>query len=66
MTKKQYKVAADNLGEYSVLRHDGSIVLTEIERKAQAELFCDELNDLLEEIKDLKQFKEFVLFYLCR
>ena len=51
MTEKYYKVVADNLGEYSVLRPDDSIVSTEIQNKAEAELFCDELNELLKELK---------------
>ena len=55
MTKKEYKIITDNLGEYSVLRGDGSIVSTEIQNKAGAELFCDELNELLKEIEQLKQ-----------
>lgn len=55
MTGKEYKIITDNLGEYSVLRPDGSIVSTEIQNKARAELFCDELNELLKEKDELKQ-----------
>ena len=54
MTEKQYKIINDNLGEYSVLRPDGSIVSTEIQNKAEAELFCDELNELLKESEELQ------------
>lgn len=54
MTKKEYKIISDNLGEYSVLRPDGSIVSTEIQNKAGAELVCDELNKLLKENMELK------------
>ena len=54
MIKKQYKIMVDNLGEYSVLRPDGSIVSTEIKNKAEAELFCDELNNLLKENIELQ------------
>ena len=54
MIKKQYIVVADNLGEYSVLRHDGSIVSAEIKNKAEAELFCDELNELVKENLELQ------------
>lgn len=52
---KRFKVISDNFGEYSVLRHDDSLVVSEIPRKAMAELFCDELNELNNEIKQLKQ-----------
>jgi len=45
---------ADNLGEYSVLRPNGSIVSTEIKNKTEAELFCDELNELLKENIELQ------------
>lgn len=58
MTKKQYKVIIDNLDEYSVLRYDGSIVSTEITNKAVAELFCDELNEQDERIKELEDENE--------
>ena len=54
MIKKQYKIMTDNLGEYSVLRPNGSIVSTEIKNKTEAELFCDELNELLKENIELK------------
>lgn len=55
MTEKQYKIISDNLGEYSVLRPNGSIVITEIQYKVEAELFCDELNELNDENKELKE-----------
>lgn len=54
MNKKQYKIMADNLGEYSVLRPDGSMVATEIQYKEEAEFFCDELNELLKENIELQ------------
>lgn len=55
MTENQYKVVQDNLGEYSVLRPDNSIVCTELQYKATAELFCDELNELNNENEQLKR-----------
>lgn len=55
MTEKQYKVVADDLGEYSVLRGDNSIVITEIQHKVTAEVFCDELNELSDENDELKE-----------
>lgn len=54
MTKGQYIVVADHLGEYSVLRYDGSIVSAGIKNKAEAELFCDELNELIKENLELQ------------
>lgn len=55
MTENQYKVVQDNLGEYSVLRPDNSIVCTELQYKVTAELFCDELNELNNENEQLKR-----------
>lgn len=54
MTKGQYIVVANHLGEYSVLRYDGSIVSAGIKNKAEAELFCDELNELIKENLELQ------------
>ena len=47
--EKGYKIVADNLGEYSILRADGTIVSTEIQDKIFAESVLDELNELYEE-----------------
>ena len=60
MTENQYKVVQDNLGEYSVLRPDNSIVCTALQYKATAELFCDELNELHEENTELHIQNDFL------
>ena len=56
MTEKRYKVISDNLGEYSVLRQDNTIVCTEIQDKTIAELFCDELNEQNEQLQELNKY----------
>lgn len=46
MIDNEYKVIADNLGEYSVLTKDNELVVTEIQNKITAECFCDKLNEM--------------------
>ena len=54
MTEKGYKIVGDNLGEYSILRADDTIVSTEIQDVIFAESVLDELNALHEENEALK------------
>lgn len=49
MDNNNYKVIADNLGEYSVLTKDNELVVTEIQNKITAECFCDKLNEMHKE-----------------
>lgn len=46
MDNNNYKVIADNFGEYSVLTKDNELIVTEIQNKVTAEIFCDKLNEL--------------------
>ena len=54
MTTKGYKLIQDNLGEYNILRKDNTLVCSEIQCKAEAELICDELNEVYQYYQELK------------
>ena len=54
MTTKGYKLIQDNLGEYNILRKDNTLVCSEIQNKAEAELILDELNKVYSQYLGLK------------
>ena len=49
-----YKLIQDNLGEYNILRKDNTLVCSEIQNKAEAELILDELNEVYSQYLGLK------------
>ena len=54
MSEKGYKIIQDNLGEYNILRKDNTLVCSEIQDKAEAELIVDELNEVYSYYQELK------------
>ena len=54
MIEKGYKIIQDNLGEYNILRKDNTLVCSEIQNKAEAELILDELNEVYSYYQELK------------
>lgn len=54
MSEKGYKIIQDNLGEYNILRKDNTLVCSEIQNKAEAELIVDELNEVYSYYQELK------------
>lgn len=54
MSEKGYKIIQDNLGEYNILRKDNTLVCSEIQDKAKAELIVDELNEVYSYYQELK------------
>ena len=54
MSEKGYKIIQDNLGEYNILRKDNTLVCSEIQNKAEAELIVNELNEVYSYYQELK------------
>lgn len=51
MTKKYYKVLPDNLEEYTIVDENNVLIVTELEHKIHAEVICEELNNLRNDVE---------------
>lgn len=49
--RKYYKVLPDNLEEYTIVDENNVLIVTELEHKIHAEVICEELNNLRNDVE---------------
>lgn len=49
--RKYYKVLPDNLEEYTIVDENNVLIVTELEHKIHAEVICEELNNLCNDVE---------------